>query len=63
MFAQIDVPAYDFMDSDDEPRFKLVEFDTDEDDTEKGLRIVIGESVVTLSPIDDLARVILELTK
>lgn len=54
MFAQVEVPAHDYFDSDDNPTVTTFEFD-DEELHEKGLKVVIGETVITFYPLRELA--------
>ena len=60
MFAQIDVPAYDYMDSDTDPTLTVFEWD-DKDMQGKGLKIVVGETVVILYPLQDFIEKAMEL--
>lgn len=58
MFAQVDIPHLDIIESDTEPNFRFWE----EDDIQ-GVSIGINGAVVVIYPIDELARKLIEITK
>lgn len=58
MFAQVDYPAFDHITSDSEPSFRFYE-----DDGVQGVSIGIGDAVVTIEPISELAMKLIEITR
>lgn len=58
MFAQIDYPALDIITSDNQPNFRVYE-----EDGEQGVAIGIGDAVVIIYPISELAMKLIEITK
>lgn len=63
MFVQVDNRAYDIIESDTEPKVSLFEFEDNEEFDKQGLKVVVGNTVILLYPIEDLAYKILELTE
>ena len=63
MFVQVDNRAYDIIESDTEPKVSLFEFEDQEEFDKQGLKVVVGNTVILLYPIEDLAYKILELTE
>lgn len=58
MFAQVDVPHLDIIESDTEPNFRVWE-----EDGVQGLSIGIAGAVVIFSPLSELAHKLIEITK
>lgn len=58
MFAQVDLVSIDHIETDMEPRFRFFE-----DDGVSGVSIGIGNAVVVIQPIEELALKLVEISK
>jgi hypothetical protein len=58
MFAQVDYVALDLIESDEHPTFRYFK----DDDTE-GVTIAIGNAVVLITPLSELAHKLIEISE